>query len=291
MDMQERTRRLRLDHSVHTIRTNYAQVIHGVRQTGAEPVSVRDQYDALTMVYPQAVFTGWSAAGLHGVPYSEGHPPEIWLPEQRRRQGIVIRSGRLPDRDITRVLNRRATTAVRTAVDLARHEPGDRAIAAIDQCIHEDEFGRPATTLDEIGAYLEAHSGLHRGVRVRHALREASRGADSPWETYTRLVVHRSGLRLFEPQTPVIGTRYHVDLGAAEYQVAVEYDGKPHRDSKQHDKDAERLNEIIDADWAVVLVTAGQLMHKRTGLLEKIARRLTERGWRGPAPSTPPLHL
>ncbi|WP_019203515.1 endonuclease domain-containing protein [Tsukamurella sp. 1534] len=289
--MQERTRSLRTEFTAHDVRTRFTQVIHGVRRDGAGEVTVRDRYDALAEVYPDAVFIGWSAAGLHGVPYSVGHPPEIWLPTQRRRTGVVIRTGRLPDEDVVPVLGRRATTGVRTAVDLARTVRGDHAVAALDQCLHLDAFGRSVTTLEEVRTYLNGHPGLHRGARARRVLREAAVGADSPWETFTRLVVHRAGLRMFQPQTPIEGTPFHVDLGSREHRVAVEYDGKPHRDSRQHDRDAERLNAIVEAGWSVVLVTAGQLLHKRERLLAGIAQRLTDRGWSGRPPSIPRLEL
>jgi very-short-patch-repair endonuclease len=273
------------------LRREYGAVIRGVRKDSTEPPTVRDIRDALTVAYPRLVFIGWTAAALHGAGYTDGRLPEIWLPTQRKRDNTVIRTGHLPTEDVTTVLGRRATTGARTAIDLARYVYGDEAIAAVDQCLRIDEFDRSVTEISELRRYLATHPGLHRGRRVREVLREAGVGADSPWETYTRLAVHRSGMRLFVPQTPVPGTNHHVDLGAVEFKVAVEYDGAPHRESAQHKKDVKRWGEIGDAGWHVVLVTAGLLVNERAAVLHRIATRLWDRGWRGAPPIYPLLHL
>lgn len=293
MSMQRRTRELLQEHSEYCARRLFAQVIHGVRQSGADEVCLRDRLDALELVYPEAVFTGWTAAGLHGIEYAEGHPPELWLPKQRTRSGVIIRTGALPADDVRIVLGRRATSAVRTAFDLGRHEYRDQAIAAIEQCIRPNEFGIAATTVEEIEAYIRDHPGSHNTRAVRRALAEVVPGAQSPWETFTRLVVHRSGLVMFEPQCPIPGTALHTDLGSAGHRIAIEYEGDYHRGSEQHKRDIARWNRITGEKWTLILVSSTMLTSTpaRTSFVAQIAGELHARGWVGPAPSTPELHL
>ncbi|BDH57973.1 hypothetical protein MTP03_29120 [Tsukamurella sp. PLM1] len=117
-------------------------MIHGIRHDGAATPSDDDILVALETAYPDLVFVGWSAAALHGVEYAAGHTPEIWLPAQGKRHGVVMRCGHLPAEDVVTVAGRVATSIVRTAVDVARFAEGDEKIVGFDQFIRVDRLGR-----------------------------------------------------------------------------------------------------------------------------------------------------
>ncbi|TWS20406.1 hypothetical protein FK529_03360 [Tsukamurella asaccharolytica] len=241
------------------MRIESTSVLHGLRKDGVESATAKEIRDALAFAYPEAVFTGWTAAALHGALYTDCHPPEIWLPQQRARKNVIIRTGHLPKEDIQTVLRRRATSGPLTAADIARHSTTDEGIAGFDQCLRVDDYGRSVTTQKAVLAYLDAHPGFYGGHRVRAVLAESSIGADSHWETYTRLAVHRAGLTFFTPQTPVPGTGYHVDLGDPEHLIAIEYDGGYHRSVRQQRKDIRRWNAITGQEWAIIRVTSETL--------------------------------
>ncbi|NMD55381.1 MULTISPECIES: DUF559 domain-containing protein [Tsukamurella] len=247
--------------------------------------------DALAIAYPDAVFTGWTAAALHGALYTEGHPPEIWLPQQRTRKGVIIRVGQMLDEDMEIVLRRRATCGALTAADIARHTTDDEGIAGFDQCLRVDRYGRSVTTKGAVQAYLDAHPRFYGARRVRAVLAESSTGTDSHWETYTRLTVHRSGLTFFTPQSPVPGTQYHVDLGDQEHRIAIEYDGGYHRSIAQQRKDIRRWNAITDHKWVIIRVTSTTLTRDRAAFIARIESELRRRGWSGPTPTEPRLEL
>ncbi|MCS3778678.1 DUF559 domain-containing protein [Tsukamurella ocularis] len=247
--------------------------------------------NALAIAYPDAVFTGWTAAAPHGALYTEGHAPEIRLPQQRTRKGVIIRVGRLNDEDVEIVLRRRATSGALTAADIARHTTDDEAIAGFDQCLRVDRYGRSVTTKRAVQAYLDAHPRFYGARRVLAVLAESSTGTDSHWETYTRLAVHRSGLTFFTPQSPVPGTQYHVDLGDQEHRIAIEYDGGYHRSVAQQRKDIRRWNAITDQKWVIIRVTSETLTGDLTSFVARIVSELRRRGWSGPAPAVPRLHL
>lgn len=277
--------------TAHGMRVDSTAVIRGFRREGTAPPTVREVRDALAAAYPDCVFTGWTAAALHGAQFTEGHEPEIWLPQPRYRKGVIIRSGVLLPEDVVRVSRRSATIGALTAADIARRTEGDQAIAGFDQCIREDRYGRSVTTTAKVLAYLDAHPMFYNARRVREVLGESSTGADSPWETYTRLAAHRAGFRFFTTQCPVPGTPYHVDLGSARHRVALEYDGGYHRSVSQQRKDIARWNRITGQRWAIIRVTATTLRTDLAGFIARVDGELRLRGFDGPAPSTPILYL
>lgn len=289
--MMERTQDLLRERSDRSVRDSTASVIHGIRaDTGTSP-SIDDVRAALLTAYPDAAFCGWSAAELYGVPYSAGHAPELWLPEQRKRNGVIIRCGHLPVDDMTTVSGWPATTAVRSAVDLARLTRNDEAVVAVDQFIRRDGSGTSIITKRAILQYLDDHPGLYGRTRAREVLEEADTGSQSPWETYSRLVVHRSGLGFFLTQQPIPGTPYHADLGSGRYRVAIEYDGGYHRTDAQQRADVVRWNVITGQGWGLIRATSATLLSGRSEFLARVERELRTRGWHGPSPMVPKLTL
>lgn len=278
MDMGVRTRELAPYATPYEIRARYQQVIRGVRMPAGRPVTFRDLIDAALLLYPDAVFCGWTAAALHGVAYCADRPIEVWLPLPRRRQGIVIRGGAMPDADVIVVDGLRLTTGARTFVDIARFTDGDDAVVGADQCLRVRDDGRSVTTVQDVADYLDAHTHLHRSRRVRAVLAEADGGAESPPETHLRLLLHRAGLTMFATQIVIDGGRYRLDLGADEYKVAVEYDGRDHADPGQQSLDATRRNTLRhDYGWEVIVVTAKILAEGRDELLRQVRSALDER--------------
>ncbi|AUN38919.1 hypothetical protein ASU32_01900 [Tsukamurella tyrosinosolvens] len=282
MDMGRRTRELEAEMTSHRIRKDYQQVIHGIRVPVDDEIDVAERRRAVMQVYPRAVFCGWTAARMHGVPFAddESRPIELWLPEHRRREGLVVRRCALPESDVLRRKGSALTTEVRTAIDLARFVPGDEAIAAVDQCVRVDRTGRQVTSVEEMQAYLASHPRLHRATRVREVLAEVDGRAESPQETHTRLLLHRAGLTVFVPQIRIARGRFRVDLGAEEFKVAVEYDGGHHRGREQHRADITRWNRLQhDHGWTVVLANDASLRTGRAELLRQARTALLDRGW------------
>ncbi|TWS20597.1 hypothetical protein FK529_04440 [Tsukamurella asaccharolytica] len=180
--------------TAHAIRRDFRVIYRGVRGPAHTVPGLRERIDAARLLYPSAVLCGFTAAALHGMAFTADMPVEIWLPARRSRAGIVVRCGAMPDED---VLEREAmllTTPVRTGIDLARFIDGDGAIAAVDQAVRRDRYGRSMTTVDELAAYVASHPHLHRGRRVLQVLREVDGRAESPQETHVRLMLHRAGL-------------------------------------------------------------------------------------------------
>jgi very-short-patch-repair endonuclease len=111
---------------------------------------------------------------------------------------------------------------------------------------------------------IELLTGRYRGrrgiTRARIALPLVDAGAESPRETWLRLLLIRAGFP--PPQTQIPIYEYGaliacLDMGWQEIKLAVEYDGDQHRtDRRQFNKDIRRAESLAESGWTVVRVTA-----------------------------------
>ena len=86
-------------------------------------------------------------------------------------------------------------------------------------------------------------------------------GAQSPKETWLRLLLIRAGLPRPRIQIPVLspdGRRwYYLDMGWDSIKLAVEYDGDHHRsDPVRFAYDIQRLEDLRELGWTVTRVVA-----------------------------------
>ncbi len=93
-------------------------------------------------------------------------------------------------------------------------------------------------------------------------LRSTDSGAQSPQETYLRLLLIDDGLPPPQTQIPVLGDNgsvvAYLDMGWPDLMVAVEYDGEQHRTNRsQYSWDVKRLAMAQRRGWIVVRVLAG----------------------------------
>ncbi len=110
-----------------------------------------------------------------------------------------------------------------------------------------------------------AVAGRHRGARglrqLETVLELVDPGAQSPRESYLRLLLIDAGLPRPHTQIPVFGVDglpiAYLDMGWPDLMVAVEYDGDHHRlDRHQYLKDIRRLELLERLGWLIVRVVA-----------------------------------
>ena len=216
---------------------------------------------AARLLLPGAALSGRSAAVLWGVDAARSDDPvECTLAPARRCgavRGVHVTRRHLPDSDVTSRHGVLVTTPVRTALDLARIQPADDAVVAVDQFLHSRLIA-----LDDLRAAAAAVSGPGcRGIRL--AVGRADGLAQSPQETRLRLLLHGSPLPRPVAQHTVRDAdgRFvaEVDFGWPEQAVAVEYDGVWHGEAQQVGKDRRRFNRLTAAGWTVIFVTAADL--------------------------------
>jgi hypothetical protein len=206
----------------------------------------------------RGILAGYSASALHGAKWIDPTLPAAIIDTNRHTvAGVQTWEERIDVDEIEILADMRVTTPARTALDLARRLPLGAAVAAVDALTQATEL-----KMADIELLVDRYSG-RRGVRAaRAALALVDGGAQSPKETWLRLLLMRAGFP--RPQTQIVvrnewGWREaYLDMGWEDIKVAVEYDGDQHRsDRRQYVKDIRRL-EMLDQryGWLVVRVVA-----------------------------------
>jgi hypothetical protein len=182
---------------------------------------------------------------------------QLLYEHRRPPPGIRTWSDTVADDEIQLIGGLPATTPARTAFDLACRNPVGKAVAAIDALARATRL-----SIADVELLGERYKG-HRNIRrARHALRLVDAGAESPRETWLRLLIIEAGYPWPQTQIPVYdeyGALVAVlDMGWEDIKVAIEYEGDHHRtDRRQFNKDIARFEALTtDLGWIVVRVTA-----------------------------------
>ncbi len=204
----------------------------------------------------RGVLVGFSASAIHGAKWiSRARPAEINDTNHRRTRGVIARGGRLAADEVCTKSGMAVTTPERTALDLLCWYPPDTAIPAVDALARAARL-----KVADVELIAERYRG-RRGIRkARTALDLVDPGAESPRETWLRLLIVRAGLPRPQTQLP-IRNEYgvliaEVDMGYEDLKIALEYEGDHHRtDRRQFTKDIRRHEALIELGWIVVRVT------------------------------------
>jgi hypothetical protein len=181
------------------------RLLRGVYVDGTVPVTRSVRARALALVVGrERVVGGTTAAWLHGVeaPRRDPHAPvpvDVYAPG-----GRVVRYA---ERDLEVIEGVRCTTPLRTALDLGRQLPPDRAIAALDGLLALGAF--PHTALM---AELPRFAGQQGIVQLRELAALADARAAGAAESVLRLHWLRSPLPTPTPGLRVRGVRLALGL-------------------------------------------------------------------------------
>lgn len=228
----------------------------------------------------RAVITGRAAAALHGARWI-GHdtPVELIWDNCHPPRGIVTRDERFTCDEVVEFNGMAVTTIQRTAFDLGRHLRRDRAVGHLDALARETGLARE---------HVLPLTALYRGARGVRRLGEAldlmDAGAQSPKETWLRLLLIDAGFPRPTTQIPVIDGGCEpfafLDMGWREAMIAVEYDGDHHRTVRaQFTWDIKRLRRLQELGWIHVRVIAED---RPVDVLDRVRRAWARReaeGW------------
>jgi hypothetical protein len=204
---------------------------------------------------------------LHGAKWIDDClPVELVWPNARRPHGLRTYDFRLDTGEFVTFHDLRVTTPERTAFDIGRRGRVDEAVARLDALGNATGF-----KADDVLAIADRHPGV-RGLRqLAVALDLYDSGAQSPKETWLRLLLIDAGFPRPRTQIPVLGPDgdplYYLDMGWDDPMVAVEYDGIQHAD--QIGYDIVRHEYIASVGWATIRVAAG---HRRASILARVRR-------------------
>ena len=205
----------------------------------------------------RGVLAGFSASALHGSKWIDPTLPAAIIDTNRgRAAGVQIWEERIEADEIAVVDGMRITTPARTALDLARRCRKDVAVASIDALAQAVEL-----KMADIELLVDRYRGRRGMKAARSALELADGGAQSPKESWLRLLLVRAGFPRPQTQIPVRNewgwAEAYLDMGWEDVKVAGEYDGDQHRSSRyQYVKDIRRLETLGRMGWIVVRVVA-----------------------------------
>lgn len=225
----------------------------------------------------RAVIAGSAAAALHGAQWvNDNEPIELIWDNGRPPRGLIVRNDTLADDDVTCVAGLPVTTVVRTAFDLGRYLPRQRAIARLDALSRAICF-----STDEVLLLADRHRGARGVRRLREVLPLVDRGAASPKESWLRVLLIDAGFPTPTTQIPVqtpSGLIAMLDMGWKEFMVAAEYDGDQHRaDRRRYVWDQKRGRLVAGLGWKSVRVINED---NPVDVIARVHDALTSRGWR-----------
>jgi very-short-patch-repair endonuclease len=223
----------------------------------------------------RGIVAGHSASALHGAKWVDHQAPAQLLYEHRRPPaGIRTWSDQIAEDELQLVSGVPTTTPARTAFDIACRNSVGNAVAAVDALARATLFN-----VADAQVLANRYKG-HRNVRrARRALTLIDAGAESPRETWLRLLLIDAGYPRPQTQIPVYGEYGELvallDLGWEDVKIALEYEGDHHRtDRRQFHRDIARYEALPDLGWITVRVTAEDMAG---GILRRVAAAWSRR--------------
>jgi hypothetical protein len=218
----------------------------------------------------RAPITGRAASAMHGSLWvDEMAPVELMWRNDHPPAGIITRNEHFTCEDVVEIDGISVATPQRSAYELGRYLPRDAAVA------HLDALSR-ATGLaaDHVAPLIERYKGARNIRALRTAIDLMDGGAQSPKETWLRLLLIDAGYPRPQTQIPVLDDTSlpfaFLDMGWDDVMIAVEYDGEQHRtETVQYRWDVRRLRKIHDRDWLHVKVIVGD---RPPDILERVAQ-------------------
>jgi len=243
----------------YTLRADYRRLLPDVYAPKRIALTLDDRIAAAWLWSERrGVVSGVAASAMHGARWvSINADIELNTANHKPPSGILTRNDTLLDGEVTTRRGISVTTVERTAFDLARRGSLGEAVARLDALARASRF-----QIGEVLALAATHPRLRGIRRLAEVLELVDVGAQSPKETWLRLLLIAAGFPRPKTQIPVLGPagypRYYLDMGWEECAVTVEYDGQQHRtDPIQYRRDVARQEYIAAKGWRRVAVLAG----------------------------------
>jgi hypothetical protein len=204
------------------------------RHDPAGDVAYLTKVSAVLAMRRDAVAAGPSAAALMGLPVFGAWPPDVYLlaatPYSRHRNGVV-EFGRRGDEEVVELGGLLLTSPELTVLESCRVLAPWSALSVVDAAIRTEPFGThaPITSLERIRVLHDSRLPYRGHARVRRVLDFARDGADSSFESGSRVVIDELGF----PQPvlqhaiflPDVGYTARFDFAWPEHRVDGEADG------------------------------------------------------------------
>jgi hypothetical protein len=244
--------------SRHQLRTRYRAVLPNVYLSNDVQLSLELRtFAAWLWSGRTATIVGAAAAALHRSKWiPDDVPVELNHANTRPPQGVLTRRDALLEGETQTMDGRAVTTPERTAFDIGRRGAVHSAVVRLDALARATGL-----KIDDVLRVARCHPRSPGLRRLETALELVDPGAQSPRESYLRLLLVDAGFPRPQTQVPVLGVDgiplAYLDLGWEENLVAVEYEGDQHRtDRRQYVKDLQRIEMLERMGWIIVRVVA-----------------------------------
>ena len=225
------------------------------------------------------VLSGVCASALLGAKWVDADVPlELVHTNRRPPNGIIVHTDTLRAGEVRCVGGLPSTTPARTAFDLGRRRTVDDGVQRIDALMNATGL-----EVDAVVAVMDSHPRVRGLRRLRETLELVDGGAESPYESMTRLLLIRAGFPRPETQIKVFdsygGVFARIDMGWREYRVGVDFEGAHHwTEPRQRSWDIERFAELPRLGWIDERFTSGILHNRPQSFLDRVGAALISRG-------------
>ncbi|WP_241010701.1 endonuclease domain-containing protein [Mycobacterium camsae] len=190
----------------------------------------------------------------------------IWR-NARAPQHVITRDELLRDGETQLLNDTPVTTPERTAFDVGRRGTLVRAVANLDALAAATGFKVP-----DVGELAADHRHVGGLRQLEAALQLVDAGAQSPKETWLRLLLVNAGFPKPRTQLPVMGRhgfpRYFLDIGWEDIRLAAEYDGDQYwTDPAQYASDVDRQEYLQRIGWTVIRVVG---RHRPSDVIRRV---------------------
>lgn len=223
----------------------------------------------------KTIFSGRTAAWLHGLDLPPCDPIEVTLPlgcSTSRLVGVALRRSTLRAGETVMRRGLPATSVVRTIADLGRRLPLLEAVAALDMALH-----RRLLELVDLGSWAAARPRYRGVVRLRRAIELAEPATESVMETRLRLLLVLARLPKPLAQVSLYDEDGHFvgrpDFYYPLHRLALEYDGSSHRENLTGDN--RRQNRMVDAGYRLLRFTAADVLSAPDSVVSLVRRALS----------------
>jgi len=255
----------------HELRSRYRAVFPDVYiATNIDLTLLQRARAAWLWSHRHGVISGLTASALHGSKWIDaGEPVELIWANARPARGLRTHDMRLLRGEYRQLHGLPVTTVQRTAFDIGRSGRLGQVVARLDALGNATRFAAR-----DVMRIATNHPGV-RGLRVlRTALDLFDPGAQSPRETWLRLLLIREGFPPPQTQIRVLSPdglrRYFLDMGWEDIKLAVEYDGDQHRvDPVRFAYDVMRLEDLHELGWTNIRVTR---RHRAADVVQRVRR-------------------
>jgi very-short-patch-repair endonuclease len=232
---------------------------------------------ARTRLPPTAVFSGLTAAWLHGLDVVPCEPIEVTIPKGTgvsARSGLVVRRAAIAAGEVVNLRGMRATSILRTLSDLCIRLSVMEAVVIADMALHAG-----LTHLADLNSLCLSRAQCVGVANLRLVARLADPAAESPMESRLRMVLVLCGLPRPRAQVSLHDSRGRFlgrpDHYYPDHRLGLEYDGGIHRTSLAEDN--RRQNRLLAAGIRLLRFTAGDVLHNPDSITTQVRTMLSSR--------------